>query len=99
MRANIRKSWAKTQPSLARNKLDLEMETAFDFLTVACFAGLVIAYFQFTQRDTRTLTHLMVSAAAFAVANQMGNAGLPLFALILILAGAGYAALVVKKGF
>ena len=31
------------------------METAFDILTVACFAGLVIAYFQFTKRDARTL--------------------------------------------
>ena len=75
------------------------METAFDFFTVACFAGLVIAYFQFTERDTRTLMHLLVSAAAFAIANQMGNAGLSLFALILVIAGAGYAALVVKMGF
>jgi predicted branched-subunit amino acid permease len=73
------------------------METAFDFLTIACFAGLVIAYFQLTKRDTRTLMHLMISAAAFAIANQVGNAGLPMFALILIVAGAGYAALVVKK--
>ena len=73
------------------------METAFDFLTIVCFAGLVIAYFQLTKRDTRTLMHLMISAAAFAIANQVGNAGLPMFALILIVAGAGYAALVVKK--
>ena len=75
------------------------METAFDLLTVACFAGLVIAYFQWTERDTRTLLHLMVPAVAFAVGNQIGNAGLPLFALVLIVAGVGYAALVVKKGF
>ena len=75
------------------------METAFDFLTIVCFAGLVIAYFQLTKRDTRTLMHLMISAAAFAIANQVGNAGLPMFALILIVAGAGYAALVVKKEY
>jgi predicted branched-subunit amino acid permease len=75
------------------------MQTAFDFLTVACFAGLVIVYFQFTKRDTRTLMHLLISAAAFAIANQMGNTGLPIFALILIVAGAGYAALVVQKGY
>jgi hypothetical protein len=74
------------------------METAFDFLTVACFAGLVIAYLQFTKR-ARTLMHLMISGAAFAIANQVGNAGLPMFALILIVAGAGYAALVVQKGY
>jgi len=75
------------------------METPFDFLTVACFVGLVFAYFRFTERDTRTLTHLLVPAAAFAIANQMGNAGLPLFALVLVISGAGYATLVVKKGF
>ncbi len=75
------------------------METAFDILTVACFAGLVIAYFQFSKRDIRTLMHLMISGAAFAIANQMGNAGLSMFALILIVAGAGYAALVVQKGY
>ena len=73
------------------------METAFDILTVACFAGLVIAYFQFSKRDIRTLMHLMISGAAFAIANQMGNAGLPIFALILIVAGVGYAAVVVQK--
>ena len=75
------------------------MTTFFDVLTVACFAGLVIAYFQFTKHDTRTLMHLMVSGAAFAIANQMGNAGLSVFALILIAAGVGYAALVVQKGY
>jgi hypothetical protein len=75
------------------------METAFDILTVACFAGLVIAYFQFTKRDARTLMHLMISAAAFAIANQMGNAGLLIFALILIVAGAAYAALVIKREY
>jgi len=75
------------------------METAFDFLTVACFAGLVIVFFQFTKRDTRTLMQLMIAGAAFAIANQLGNAGLPIFALILIVAGAGYAALVVQKGY
>ena len=73
------------------------METAFDILTVACFAGLVIAFFQFTRRDTRTLMRLMISAILFAIANQIGNAGLTTFALILIVAGVGYAALVVKN--
>ena len=73
------------------------METAFDFLTVACFAGLGIAYFKFAKRDSRTLAHLIIPAATFAVANQIGNAGLSIFALILVVAGAGYAALVLKK--
>jgi hypothetical protein len=72
------------------------MTTAFDFLTVACFAGLVVAYFQFTKRDIRTLLQLTVSGVAFAIGNQMGNAGLTIFALVVILAGVGYGALVVK---
>jgi hypothetical protein len=73
------------------------MTTAFDFLTVACFAGLVIAYFQFTKRDIRTLLQLTISGVAFAIGNQMGNAGLTIFALVVILAGVGYGALVVKR--
>jgi hypothetical protein len=74
------------------------METAFDFVTVACFAGVVIAYFKSARQNARTLLHLAVPALVFAVANQVGNSGLPVFALILILAGIGYAALIVIKG-
>jgi hypothetical protein len=72
------------------------MITVFDYLTVACFAGLVIAFFQFTDRNTRVLMHLMISAAAFAIANQVGNAGLTLFALVLMGAGVGYAWIAVQ---
>jgi hypothetical protein len=49
-------------------------------------------------RDVRILMQPMISGAALAIANQMGNAGLPIFALILIVAGVGYAALDVQKG-
>jgi hypothetical protein len=75
------------------------METAFDYLTIACFAALVIAYFYLTKHEIRTLMHLMISAAAFAIANQLGNAGLTLFAAVLMIAGAAHAALVVKKRY
>ena len=74
------------------------MTTAFDFLTVACFAGLVAAYLRSPERDTRTLMHLSVSAIVFAVANQVGNSGMTVFGLVLVVAGAAYAAMVVKKG-
>jgi hypothetical protein len=73
------------------------MKTVFDVLTVACFAGLVFAFVRFTDRETRTLLQLMISAAAFAIANQMGNAGQPFFAIVLILAGSGYATLIVRQ--
>jgi hypothetical protein len=72
------------------------MITAFDYLSIACFGGLVAAFFLWTERDTRTLLHMILAAVAFAVANQLGNAGLTLFSLVLIIAGLGYAFLVVR---
>jgi hypothetical protein len=73
------------------------MTTAFDFLTVACFCGLVVAFFLWTERDTRTLMHLLVSVVSFAVANQLGNAGQTVLALLLLFFGAGYATLIISR--
>jgi hypothetical protein len=73
------------------------MSTFFDVVTVTCFIGLVIAFFQFTDRETRTLVHFILAGVVFAVANQAGNAGSTVLALFLILAGAGYAAIVVYR--
>jgi hypothetical protein len=73
------------------------MATVFDLLTVTCFAGLVIAYFQFTNHDTRVLVLLLPAAIAFAVANQLGNNGGYILATILILAGVSYTVLVLRK--
>jgi hypothetical protein len=75
------------------------MITPFDYLTIACFCGLVAAFFLWTEHDTRTLMHLIISGIAFAIANQVGNAGFSLFALVLIVAGLGYTFLVVKGKF
>jgi hypothetical protein len=69
------------------------MLTLFDFVTVAFFFGLVLAFFLWTERDHRTLLHFAISGIVLAVANQVGNAGQATFALILIVAGIGYAAL------
>jgi uncharacterized membrane protein YeaQ/YmgE (transglycosylase-associated protein family) len=69
----------------------------FDFLTVACFLGVVGAFVFLTERDAKTLARLLVAAVAFAVANQLGNAGQGLFATLLIGAGVGYAILVVVR--
>jgi hypothetical protein len=71
------------------------MATVFDVVTVTCFAALVLAYFFFTSREPKTLLHLMVPGVVFAIANQVGNAGLAFLAVTLIAAGAVYAALVV----
>ena len=73
------------------------MTTFFDVVTVTCFVGLVIAFFQFTDRETRTLVHFILAGVVFAVANQVGNAGSTVLGLIFICAGLGYAVLVARK--
>jgi hypothetical protein len=73
------------------------MATFFDVVTVTCFAGLVIAFFQFTDRETRTLVHFILAGVVFAVANQVGNGGSMVLALIMIFAGVTYAVLVARR--
>ena len=73
------------------------MATFFDVVTVTCFAGLVLAFFQFTDRETRTLLHFLVAGIALAVANQVGNAGATFLAAFMILASVGYAFLVARN--
>ena len=77
------------------------MKTVYDFVTVICFILTVLTYFIFTQGGMRILAHFMLPAAAFAIANQVGNhAGndveMNLLAVILIAAGIGYVYLVVR---
>jgi hypothetical protein len=69
------------------------METVFDIVTVTCFAGLVIAFFRFTDRNKRTLVEFMLAALALAVANQIGNAGQTVLGVALILGSLGFVAL------
>jgi hypothetical protein len=78
--------------------MDRTMTTLFDVVTVACFAALVLAFFQLTDRQTRTLLHLGLAGVVFAVANQLGNAGSAVLALVLIVAGSAYAGLVIWTG-
>lgn len=73
------------------------MATFFDVITVTCFAGLVLAFFQFTDRDTRTLAHFSLVGIVFAVANQLGNSGAVVLALVLIGTGIGYAILIGRR--
>lgn len=73
------------------------MATIFDVVTVASFVGLILAFFQFSDREVRTLVYLMLSGIVFAVANQVGNAGYYILAGVLVLAGIVFAALVIKR--
>ncbi len=72
------------------------MDTFFDFVTVACFIGLVTAFFLLTERDIWTLLHLLLPGITFAIANQVGNEGSTALAVTLIGAGIGYAVLIVR---
>jgi hypothetical protein len=73
------------------------MITLFDFVSVASFIGLVLAFFRWTERDTRTFLHFVVSGTVLAVANQIGNAGQTMFAFLLMIAGIAYVIIAVWK--
>jgi hypothetical protein len=77
------------------------MQTVYDFVTVICFLCIVVTYFMFTEGGVKVLGHFMLPAAAFAVANQVGNhAGdnlaMNVLAVILIVAGIGYTFVIVR---
>lgn len=79
------------------------MKTPYDFVTVICFACMVLTYFMFTEGGMKMLAHFMLPAAAFAIANQVGNAGLQggnmllnALAIVLIAAGIGYTYIIVR---
>jgi hypothetical protein len=69
----------------------------FDVITVTCFVALVLGFFQFTDRETRTLTHFVFAGIVFAIANFVGNQGAPIWALVLVAAGSGYAILAARR--
>ena len=73
------------------------MSTVFDFATVVAFACIVGAYLKWGEGDKTLLLRLMLSAIAFAVANQAGNAGYVLLAIALLMAGVGYAVIIFRR--
>lgn len=80
------------------------MGTVYDLVTVACFACVIATYFLFTEGGMKVLAHFMLPAVVFAIANQVGNAGLRMgnaymnvLAVILIVAGIGYTFIAVRR--
>ena len=71
------------------------MTTLFDYLTIACLFGMAGAFFILTTREFRTLLQLVLAAFVFAIADQVGNAGYAPLGIVLIIAGAIYAAILV----
>ncbi len=74
------------------------MTTLFDFVTVACFLAMAGAFFFLTAREPRTMLNLLVAGTAFAAANQLGNADYVILGWVVLAAGAGYAASIIRKG-
>ena len=72
------------------------MVTLYDIVTVTCFACIVLTYFMLTEGGPKVLAHFMLPAAAFAIANQLGNRGMDMPAIILIVAGIGYTYIIVR---
>ncbi len=79
------------------------MKTVYDFVTVISFGCMVLTYFMFTEGGLKVLAHFMLPAAAFAIANQVGNAALlsgniwfNALAIVLIAAGIGYTYIIVR---
>src|SRR5260370_36715563 len=58
------------------------MITVYDAVTIVCFICIVLTYFMFTEGGTKLLAHFMLPALAFAIANQLGNAGMTVLAII-----------------
>jgi nitrate/nitrite transporter NarK len=73
------------------------MATFFDALTVACFIGLVAAFFVFTERDTSSLLRYMLSGIALAIANRLGNMGYEILGYILVIAAMGFGWLSINR--
>jgi len=77
------------------------MKTVYDFVTVISFVCMVVTYFMFTEGGMKTLAHFMVPAAAFAIANRVGNLAADnvwwnALAIVLIVAGIGYTYIIVR---
>ncbi len=80
------------------------MSTVYDWVTVVCFACVVLTYFMFTEGGMTTLAHFLLPAAAFAIANQVGNVALQSgntllngLAIVLIVAGIGYTFVITRR--
>lgn len=74
------------------------METIYDWITVAIFAGLIVLFLQRSSAEepTDTIWQYLVPAAGCAVANYFGNEGNHILAVALIAGVIGYTLFVLK---
>ncbi len=68
------------------------METVFDWLSVALFAGLALLYLQrsMEEKPVDTVWHYLPPAAACALSNWLGNEGYVIPAVLVLAASIAY---------
>ena len=76
------------------------MQTIYDWLAVAAFAGLIVLFLQRSASDDPPdrLWQYLPPAIGCAVANYVGNAGYGLAAVLILCGAAAYVFLVLKPG-
>ena len=80
------------------------MKTVYDFVTVICFACIVITYFLFTEGGMKTLGAFHVAGGGFHDRQPGGQSGCSerrgcsnALAIVLIAAGIGYTYIIVRQ--
>lgn len=74
------------------------MQTVYDWLTLAIFAGLIVLFLQRSSahEPKDKMYHYVPAALGCALANYLGNAGQDILAMLMIVAIAAYVWFVLK---
>lgn len=74
------------------------METVFDWVTLAMFAGLIVLFLQRSSEDEPrdSLWQYLAASVGCAVANYLGNEGYKIAAMVVIAAVLGFVLFVLK---
>ncbi len=75
------------------------MQTPYDWLTIAIFAGLIVIFLQRSVGDDEpvdSIWHYLPPMVGCAVANQLGNHGYQVFGVLGIVAVLAYTWFVIK---
>jgi hypothetical protein len=74
------------------------METAYDWITLALFGGLIVLFLERSSKDEPTdhLWQYIIPAIGCAAANYAGNHGQALVAIVIIFGVIGYTHVVLK---
>ena len=74
------------------------METVYDWVTMALFAGLITLFLQRSSMDEPPdeVWHYLAPAVGCAAANFAGNKGYPIIAIAIMIAAVAYVVVVLK---